>query len=84
MDEVEMKEDAPLSFQAGPIPTLFDQDEGCERGFLRGWIESETKLSEEWQTHLLDALDRGRLGTEEFLAQELGEDEAEAIVLQLF
>jgi hypothetical protein len=82
------------SHQAVPIPTLFDQDEGCERGFLRGWVESEATLSEERRAHLLKALAQSPLGAEEFLAEELGgdereiyeryrSDEAEAIVMQL-
>lgn len=83
------------SHQAVAIPTLFNPDEGCERGFLRGWIEGEGTLSEDRRAHLLEALDLGQLSTEEFLARELSEDEreayeqgksdeAEAIVLELF
>jgi len=83
------------SHQAVAIPTLFDPDGGCERGFLRGWIETEATLSEDRRALLLESLDQGKLGTEEFLAQVLSgderevyeqyrTDEAEAMVLQLF
>lgn len=82
------------SHQVVPIPTLYDQDEGCERGFLRGWIESEATLTEERRSNLLEAPDQWQLDIEEFLAQALKgdeqetyeryrSDEAEAIVLQL-
>jgi hypothetical protein len=83
------------SHQALPIPTLFDPDEGCERGFLRGWIETDASLSTDRRMHLLDALELWRADTEEFLLQVLAEDEretyeryrsdqAEAIVVELF
>ena len=83
------------SHQAAPIPTLFDPDEGCERGFLRGWVESDASLSADRQAQLLSALDQGQLGIEEFLSQNLTgnereayeqyrSDEAEAIVLELY
>lgn len=83
------------SHQAVAIATLFDIDEGCERGFLRGWIETENSLDADRRALLLETLEQWQAGIEEFLLQVLDEDEretyeryrsdqAEAIVVELF
>lgn len=80
--------------QARSIPTLFDQDEGCERGYLRSWIETSADLSGARRAQLLAELQESSLGVGEFIANQLDEeerevyeqqrtDEAEQIVLNL-
>ena len=54
------------SHQAVAIPTLFDPDGGCERGFLSGWIETEATLSENRRALLLRAWTRGNRASRNF------------------
>jgi hypothetical protein len=64
--------------QASPIPTLFDPDEGCERGFLRAWIECAPGLAPERRAALLTELRESLLEVDEFIAHQLDEEEREA------
>lgn len=61
--------------QTGPIPTLFDQDGGCERGYLRGWVESSADLASERRTTLLTELQESPLEVGDFIARELDREE---------
>lgn len=63
--------------QVVAIPTLYDPDEGCERGVLRGWIEMVDSLGADRRAHLLEVLEQWRGNIEEFLHQVLDEDERE-------
>jgi hypothetical protein len=64
--------------QAVAIPTLYDPDEGCERGFLRGWLETDAGLAPERQATLLAELQESLLEVDEFIARQFDEEEREA------